>query len=104
MLALISENSWKLDEIERQETIDSLKNIVNESILSPLFELYTEPSANNGRYKYREEMVCRVIAQNILQQGLKFHITDFLTTWQEALPEGMLIDVSKHCGHYNFIK
>lgn len=105
MLALISENSWKLDEIDRDETLGALTDIVPSAILSGLFDLYTnkveadqETSCSRPRsvrYQYKEEMVCRMIAQNILQQGLKFHVADFITTWQEALPEGMKINVSK---------
>lgn len=105
MLGLISENSWKLDEIEREETLTALASIVPDPVLSGLFDLYTNKveCQSDGatsskkqpiRYKYKEEMVCRMIAQNILQQGMKFHVADFITTWQEALPEGMKINVS----------
>lgn len=105
MLGLIVENSWKLDEIEREETLQALAAIVPDPVLNGLFDLYTNKVENNHeettsskkktiRYQYKEEMVCRMIAQNILQQGLKFHVADFITTWQEALPEGMKINVS----------
>lgn len=39
--------------------------------------------------------MCRTIAQNILQQGTKFHYDDFMETWQNALPDGFHIQVSK---------
>lgn len=105
MLGLIAENSWKLNEIEREETLTALATIVPDAVLSGLFDLYTNKVESNSegansskkppvRYQYKEEMVCRMIAQNILQQGLKFHVADFITTWQEALPEGMQINVS----------
>ena len=93
MLGLINENSWKLDEIDRTETINALKGIVPLAVVEGLFDLYTEKSTTDGQFNYREDMVCRIIAENILQQGLKFHINDFITTWQDALPEGMKIDV-----------
>lgn len=105
MLGLITENSWKLDEIEREETLSALATIVPEPVLRGLFDLYTNKVEDTNaaattsskkqrvRYQYKEEMVCRMIAQNILQQGLKFHVADFITTWQEALPEGMQINV-----------
>lgn len=95
MLALINENSWKLDEIDKEETLQALKGIVPHSVVQGLFNLYTEKSkSNSSKYKYREDMICRIIAQNILQHGLKFHVNDFINTWQDALPEGMKIDVS----------
>lgn len=112
MLGLITENSWKLDEIDREETLSALSTIVPEPVLKGLFDLYTNKVESNSeeassskkqpvRYQYKEEMVCRMIAQNILQQGLKFHVADFITTWQEALPEGMHINVS---GLHNIIE
>lgn len=102
MLALIAENSWKVDEIDREETLSALKDIVPEPVVVGMFDLYTDAVDEAGKmFKYREDMVCRVIAQNILHQGLKFHANDFLTTWQDALPEGMLINV---CPLLVFIK
>lgn len=100
MLALITENSWKLNAIDRNETIQALSGIVPESIVSGLFQLYTKETvlpndtvSSAKKFEYREDMVCRVITQNILQQGLKFYITDFIATWQDALPEGLQINV-----------
>lgn len=96
MLALITENSWKLNEIERDETINALNGIVPRSIVEGLFDLYTvQVSENPARYQYHEDMVCRIIAQYILHKGSKFYVADFMNSWQEALPEGMTADVNK---------
>lgn len=96
MLALIAENSWPLDGIERAETLTALEGIVPEAIVSGLFDLYAKRIDGDGaeRFQYDERMVCRIVAQNILQQGLKFHVSDFITAWQDDLPEGMAINVS----------
>ncbi|XP_037043947.1 sister chromatid cohesion protein DCC1 [Bradysia coprophila] len=91
MLALISENSWKLDEIDRDETVSALNGIAPDCIIEGLFDSYaTKASENPDKYQYQEDMVCHIIAQYILQQGSKFHVGDFMTSWQEALPEGMI--------------
>lgn len=95
MLALISENSWKLNEIDRDETINALNGIAPNSIIEGLFNLYaTQVSDNHQRFQYHDYMVCRIIAQYILQQGSKFHVGDFMNSWQEALPEGMIANVN----------
>lgn len=95
MLALISENSWKLNEIDRDETISALNGIAPDCIIEGLFDSYTtKVSENPPRYQYHENMVCRIIAQYILQQGSKFHVGDFMNSWQEALPEGMTANVN----------
>lgn len=96
MLGVLNENSWPLDAVDKNETLDALNDIIPEEVLDGIFDLYTKPSAERqNKYQYSEELVCRIVAQNVLQRGMKFHIGDFMTTWQEALPDGMQIDVSK---------
>lgn len=99
MLGIVTENSWSFDAVDKDETLNSISNILAPpSIVNALFGLYTFPSVNQTEtgktiYTYREELVCRTIALNILQQGMKFHLDDFMQTWQGALPEGMSINV-----------
>ncbi|XP_037715860.1 sister chromatid cohesion protein DCC1 [Drosophila subpulchrella] len=90
MLGVISENSWELDEVEREETINALKGIAPEEVVAGLFDIYTTPSERcPGKFEYQESLVSRIVAQNILQPGLRFRNEEFMRTWQEALPEGM---------------
>jgi sister chromatid cohesion protein DCC1 len=86
MLSLITENSWNLDEVDRAETIAALDGIIPNEITEAVFDFYT---AESTKFQYNEEMVCRIIALNVLKEGLKFHIEEFLETCQGALPEGM---------------
>lgn len=96
MLGVLNENSWQLDAVDKDETLDALNEIIPEEVLDGVFDLYTVASLTKpNKYQYSEELVCRLIAQNILQRGLKFHIDDFMTTWQEAVPDGMQIKVSR---------
>jgi sister chromatid cohesion protein DCC1 len=88
MLALISENSWNLDEIDREVTIDALEGIVPREITKNIFKFYTDSSAGD-KFRYREDLVARIVARNVLIDNLKFHINEFLETCQSALPEGM---------------
>ncbi|XP_065085965.1 sister chromatid cohesion protein DCC1 [Ochlerotatus camptorhynchus] len=93
MLALIGENSWNLDEIDKASTVESLDGIIPYEIVDGIFDVYTEKSERvPGKFKYREDLVCSLFAEKILLQGLKFHIDDFLTTWQATLPEGFHAD------------
>ena len=89
MLNLINENDWKLDEIDRQLTIESLDGIVPDVIVNGVFDYYTTVVEGTDKFQYNERMVCRNIATSILQEGLKFHVNEFLETCQSALPEGM---------------
>lgn len=102
MLGIVTENSWPLDRVDRDETLASIsETIAPAEIVASLFDLYAKPSASEGSsstaktlYVYDNAMVCRTIALNILQQGTKFHLRDFMDTWQSALPDGITIDVS----------
>lgn len=89
MLALITENSWQLDSIDRDVTIEALEGIVPKEITENIFKFYTEPSNASDKFHYREDLVSRIVAQNVLIDDLKFHINEFLDTCQSALPEGM---------------
>ena len=89
MLSLISENSWELNEVDRDETIKALEEIVPKEILEASFDFYTEKVPETAKYHFNESLVCRIIAQNVLQEGLKFHIEEFLETCQSALPDGL---------------
>ncbi|CAO1395380.1 unnamed protein product [Diamesa serratosioi] len=91
MLNLISENDWKLNEIDRQLTIESLDGIVPNAIVNGVFDYYTTAVEGTDKFEYSERMVCRNIATSILQEGLKFHVHEFLETCQSALPEGMTV-------------
>uniref|UniRef100_W8C0T7 Sister chromatid cohesion protein DCC1 n=2 Tax=Ceratitis capitata TaxID=7213 RepID=W8C0T7_CERCA len=90
MLGLLRENSWHLDEVEYEETIAAMEGISPAEIVKGLFHIYTEPTVNKkGKFTYKEDLVARIIAQNILQPELKFRKDEFMNTWQEAMPEGM---------------
>jgi sister chromatid cohesion protein DCC1 len=89
MLGVMSENSWNVDEVDKDITVDSLDGIVPTEICSKLFDFLTTRNDSTGKFQYKEEMVARIIAANILQSSLKFRIDDFMSTWQETLPEGM---------------
>lgn len=89
MMSLIAENSWRLDEVDRSETVAALDGIFPDEITQAVFDYYTEKVPESGKFCYREDMVCRIIAQNVLQEGLKFHIDEFIETCQGALTEGM---------------
>lgn len=87
MLDLIDENSWPLDEIDRDVTVSSLEGIVPEVVTRGLLEIYTEETpAKPGKFHYNEKYVCQIVARYILQPSMRFQKEDFMNTWQEDLP------------------
>lgn len=104
LLGVVTENSWSIDGIDRDETLSAIsETIAPAKIVQTLFDMYTFPSEQSSSsrclYTYRDQMVCRTVAENVLQQGSKFHYKDFMDTWQNALPDGFHVEVSNrnHC-------
>ncbi|KAJ8962508.1 hypothetical protein NQ318_000898 [Aromia moschata] len=92
MLKLIDENSWQLDEIDYEQTIDTLSDLVPREILSDLFDKYAvESQIVDGLqlYRYDEHKVCSFFAKVLLHDAGKFNLDDFLQAWRESVPEGM---------------
>ncbi|KAF5274409.1 hypothetical protein FQA39_LY07289 [Lamprigera yunnana] len=97
MLKLIEENSWALDEIDYEETMNALDDFIPSEVLTCLFDLYTEKSKIIDAlqlYRYREEDICRFFARVLLYNAGKFNFQDFLQAWQESVPEGMETDLA----------
>ncbi|XP_059055968.1 sister chromatid cohesion protein DCC1 isoform X2 [Achroia grisella] len=97
MLDLIDENSWALDKISKDITLESLKDLVPRSILEAMFRFYTlETSIEDGAqcYKYKEDKVCSFLARVLLKSAGKFNLVEFLQAWSDSVPEGMITNES----------
>lgn len=93
MMDVVSENSWPLNKIDRKETIAALDGIVPKQIVEGVFKIYAQPTdLESMKYEYKEELLARIVALNILKPGLKFRVEEFMSTWQDALVEGFHIN------------
>lgn len=92
LLKSMEENSWPLDEIQKDESINAWKEIVPETILEQLFNKYTTESKTTDDqilYKYDETKVCQFFAKVLLHYAEKFNLHDFLQSWKDSVPEGL---------------
>uniref|UniRef100_A0A1E1W8F3 Sister chromatid cohesion protein DCC1 n=2 Tax=Pectinophora gossypiella TaxID=13191 RepID=A0A1E1W8F3_PECGO len=81
MLDLIDENSWPLDKISKEVTLDSLKELVPMSILEAMFRFYTIETIMEDEvqyYKYDQDKVCKFLARVLLKSAGKFNLAEFL--------------------------
>lgn len=93
LLKSIEENSWPLDAIQKEESINSWKDVVPEEILNQLFDKYTSESKiidDLILYEYNETKVCQFFAKVLLHYAGKFNLHDFLQSWKDSVPEGMI--------------
>ncbi|KAI8432682.1 hypothetical protein MSG28_013647 [Choristoneura fumiferana] len=101
MLDLIEENSWPLEKITKENTLDSLKDLVPLTILESMFKFYTVESTKEDGvqyYQYRQDKVCRFLARVLLKSAGKFNLAEFLQAWRDSVPEGMVTDESMLSG------
>ncbi|KAJ2941258.1 hypothetical protein O0L34_g3456 [Tuta absoluta] len=97
MLDLIDENSWPIDKISREITLDSLKELVPLPILEAMFKFYTEKSIEEEGtqyYKYDQDKVCRYLARVLLKSAGRFNLAEFLQAWKDSVPDGMVTSES----------
>lgn len=96
MLDLIEENSWPLDRISREITMDSLKELGPMEVLEAMFRFYTKPSIQEDGvqyYQYDQVKVCRFLASVLLTSARRFNLEEFFQAWKDSVPEGMIPDV-----------
>nr|XP_021197886.2 sister chromatid cohesion protein DCC1 [Helicoverpa armigera] len=101
MLDLIDENSWVFDRISKEVTMESLKELVPNSILEAMFRFYTTTSVIEDGvqyYQYKQDKVCRFLARVLLKSAGKFNLAEFLEAWRDSVPEGMVTDESMLSG------
>ncbi|PNF17560.1 Sister chromatid cohesion protein DCC1 [Cryptotermes secundus] len=94
ILNFVDENSWPIDKINKTETLQSLAALVPMDVLEQCFSWYAEETVTvdkDGETLYRllEERICRFLAEVLLRQAGKFNLKDFLSSWQQSVPEGM---------------
>lgn len=97
MLDLIDENSWSLDRISKEVTVESLKELVPLPILEAMFRFYTQESVLEDDvqlYEYRQDKVCRFLARVLLKSAGKFNLVEFLQAWKDSVPDGMVTNES----------
>lgn len=95
MLKLIDENSWRLDEINYETTIESLSEIVPDFVINAVFNYYTKESKLLDfvqLYEYKQDEICKFFAKVLLSNAGKFNLNEFLQAWSESVPEGMITD------------
>nr|XP_023026569.1 sister chromatid cohesion protein DCC1 [Leptinotarsa decemlineata] len=93
MFKLIEENSWQLDEIDFDETVESLTDLVPREVVCGLFDKYAEESKvidSLQLYKYKENEVCTFFASALLHGTEKLSLEEFMQVWTDSVPEGMV--------------
>jgi len=94
ILRFFEENSWPLDCVRKQETVDTLKDLADESILGQVFDIYCYPMTGGqpDEYSLDTTKVSRFYGDYLLVSV--FTVDEFLHIWCKAVPEGVTTDIN----------
>ncbi|NXI33699.1 DCC1 protein, partial [Sterrhoptilus dennistouni] len=89
---LIDSESWPLSKVPLGVCLEELGTLepreMIEHILLSYGRKYTD-DAGEVFFEMREDKICRAIARMLLQNAVKFNLSDFEAVWQQSVPEGM---------------
>jgi len=100
MLKLFNDNSWPLDCVKKKETVQSLSDLVNDQIVSQVFDIYCSPmkGGDEDEFSLNKEKVSRFYGDFLLVDGSSFALDEFMDMWQKALPEGIKAEIGHLAG------
>ncbi|KAK1126333.1 hypothetical protein K0M31_004960 [Melipona bicolor] len=92
MLDLFEENSWEIDEIDKEITYEFLKELIYKPVFNILFTKYTEISEKSKKdgtslYRYNEEKCCKTLAKVLFIASPVTEYKQFMKSWNIATPE-----------------
>ena len=77
---VISENSWSWENVEKDEVLETLKELESEVLLAQVFDqVFIEG-------KVQSDKLCRFYGEYLLQSSSVFNLKEFLNIWQESMP------------------
>ncbi|XP_012530645.1 sister chromatid cohesion protein DCC1 isoform X2 [Monomorium pharaonis] len=103
MLDYFEEQSWQLDEVDKEKTYDSLKKLIHKPVFDVIFKKYTEVSTkmkndSSPLYTYDEEKCCAMIAKVLLAASPVTEYNEFMETWNMGTPDHMQPKEKYLCG------
>ncbi|TGZ37740.1 Sister chromatid cohesion protein dcc1-like protein [Temnothorax longispinosus] len=96
MLDYFGEQSWELDEVDKESTYECLKELIHEPVFDIIFKRYTEVSTKtkddgSPLYMYNEKKCCAMIAKVLLAASPVTEYKEFMETWSIGIPEKMQV-------------
>jgi len=100
ILKFFDENSWKLDCVHKAETVAELASLVNEQVLSQVFDVYCEPMTGGeaDEYSLNKARVSRFYGDFLLAANSGYVLSEFMEMWQKAVPEGVVTNLDQLSG------
>ncbi|XP_054710851.1 sister chromatid cohesion protein DCC1-like [Uloborus diversus] len=91
VINVIESNSIPIDKIDKEVVISSLEDLEPRVILETFFLWFANSSDENGQtlFALKEDAICRLYGELLLRVAGKFHLEEFMESWQKSVPEGL---------------
>ncbi|RXN25621.1 sister chromatid cohesion DCC1 [Labeo rohita] len=89
---LIDSESWSFSKVPLSVCLEELGSLEPNAMIEHCLNCYGRRYNNeDGQVMYAldEDKVCRATAQLLLQNAVKFNLSEFQEVWQQSVPEGM---------------
>ncbi|XP_010017310.1 PREDICTED: sister chromatid cohesion protein DCC1, partial [Nestor notabilis] len=92
VIQLIDSESWSLSKVPLRTCLEELGSLEPTEMIEHILLSYGRKcfdDAGEVYFEMREDKICRAIAQMLLQNAVKFNLSEFQEVWQQSVPEGM---------------
>ncbi|XP_072884212.1 sister chromatid cohesion protein DCC1 isoform X2 [Hemitrygon akajei] len=88
---LVDSESWSFSKIPLSICLQELELLEPREMIEHCLNCYGKPYTNEGEvfYALNEDEVCKSVALMLLQNAVKFNLSEFEEVWQQSVPEGM---------------
>ncbi|XP_066191434.1 sister chromatid cohesion protein DCC1 isoform X3 [Sylvia atricapilla] len=90
---LIDSESWPLSKVPLGVCLEELGSLEPREMIEHILLSYGRKYVDDAGevfFEMREDKICRAIAQMLLQNAVKFNLSEFEEVWQQSVPEGMI--------------
>uniref|UniRef100_A0A672KCY6 Sister chromatid cohesion protein DCC1 n=1 Tax=Sinocyclocheilus grahami TaxID=75366 RepID=A0A672KCY6_SINGR len=91
---LVDSESWSFSKVPLSVCLEELGSLEPKAMIEHCLNCYgRDYSIEDGQVMYAldEDKVCRATAQLLLQNAVKFNLSEFQEVWQQSVPEGMTL-------------
>ncbi|KAM4705773.1 sister chromatid cohesion protein DCC1 [Rhinophrynus dorsalis] len=91
IIQLIDSESWSFSRVPVKVCLEELRCLEPEEMIEHCLICYGKKFDDEGDvcFALDEDKICRATAQMLLQNAVKFNLSEFQEVWQQSVPEGM---------------
>ncbi|XP_066547496.1 sister chromatid cohesion protein DCC1 [Amia ocellicauda] len=89
---LVDSESWSFSKVPLSVCLEELGPLEPKEMIEHCLNCYGRrytDEAGSVSFALNEDKVCQAMAQMLLQNAVKFNLTEFQEVWQQSVPEGM---------------